>query len=154
MRPSLDAWLSMECVMVKIKTSDGLEGWGEAFGHAMASGTEAVLNNIIGPMLLGKDARGIAKRIDEIERPMHGLGRSGPMIYGLSAVDIALWDLAGKRAGMPIFRLLGGDSGILKKYASLMRYGGDIDAVAENVTRAKKQRVFNYKTARVNRFGI
>lgn len=138
MRPSLDAWLSMECIMVKIKTSDGLEGWGEAFGHAMAPGTEAVLNNIIGPMLLGKDARGIAKRIDEIERPMHGLGRSGPMMYGLSAVDIALWDLAGKRAGMPVFRLLGGDSGILTKYASLMRYGGDIDAVAENVTRAKQ----------------
>ena len=96
------------------------------------------MNNIIGPMLLGKDARGIAKRIDEIERPMHGLGRSGPMMYGLSAVDIALWDLAGKRAGMPVFRLLGGDSGILKKYASLMRYGGDIDAVAANVTRAKQ----------------
>ncbi len=98
----------------------------------------AVLNNIIGPMLLGKDARGIAKRIDEIERPMHGLGRSGPMLYGLSAVDIALWDLAGKRAGMPVFRLLGGDSGKLRKYASLMRYGGDVDAVAENVIRAKK----------------
>ena len=69
---------------------------------------------------------------------MHGLGRSGPMLYGLSAVDIALWDLAGKRAGMPVFRLLGGDSGKLRKYASLMRYGGDVDAVAENVIRAKK----------------
>ena len=137
MRPSLDAWLKMECVMVRIETSDGLEGWGEAFGHAMAPGTEAVLNNIICPMLLGKDARAIAKRIDEIERPMHGLGRAGPMMYGISAIDIALWDLAGKRAGMPVFRLLGGDNGELKKYASLMRYGGNVDAVAENVARAK-----------------
>lgn len=137
MRPALEAWLKMESVMVRIETSDGLEGWGEAFGHAMAPGTVAVLTDVVAPMLLGKDARAIAKRIDRIERPMHGLGRAGPMIYALSAVDIALWDLAGKRAGMPVFRLLGGDAAELTRYASLMRYGGDCDAVAENVARAR-----------------
>jgi L-alanine-DL-glutamate epimerase-like enolase superfamily enzyme len=68
---------------------------------------------------------------------MHGLGRAGPMMYALSAVDIALWDLAGKRAGMPVFRMLGGDAAELTRYASLMRYGGDTDAVVENVTRAR-----------------
>ena len=137
MRPALDAWLKMESVMVRIETSDGLEGWGEAFGHVMSPGSEAVLNNVVGPMLLGKDARAIAKRIDEIERPLHGLGRSGPAMYALSAIDIALWDLAGKRAGLPVFRLLGGDSAQLTRYASLMRYGGDTDAVAANVARAR-----------------
>ena len=137
MRPALDAWLKMESVMLRIETSDGLDGWGEAFGHAMAPGTLAVLNEVIGPMLIGKDARAIAKLVDQLERPMHGLGRSGPMMYALSAVDIALWDLAGKRAGMPVFRLLGGDGAELTRYASLMRYGGDCDAVAENVARAR-----------------
>ena len=123
--------------MLRIETSDGLEGWGEAFGHVMVEGTEVVLNKVVGPMLLGKDARSISKRIDEIERPLHGLGRSGPAMYALSAIDIALWDLAGKRAGQPLFRLLGGDHGELTRYASLMRYGGDTDAVAENVARAR-----------------
>jgi L-rhamnonate dehydratase len=137
MRPALAAWLKMESVMLRIETSDGLEGWGEAFGHAMAPGTIAVLNEVVAPMLLGKDARLIAKLVDQIERPMHGLGRSGPMMYALSAVDIALWDLVGKRAGMPVFRLLGGDGAELTRYASLMRYGGDCDAVAENVARAR-----------------
>lgn len=137
MRPSLDAWLKMECIMVNVKTSDGLEGWGEAFGHAMAPATEAVINQIIAPMLIGKDARGINHRISELERPLHGLGRSGPMMYAMSAIDIALWDLAGKRAGIPLFRLLGGDDPVLNKYASLMRYGGDPDSVAKNVERAR-----------------
>lgn len=137
MRPSLDAWLKMESVMVRIETADGLAGWGEAFGHVMAPASEAVLNHIVGPMLLGKDARSITKLINEIERPLHGLGRSGPALYALSAIDIALWDLAGKRAGMPVFRLLGGDDGQLTRYASLMRYGGDTDAVNANVARAR-----------------
>jgi len=138
MRPALSAWLKMECVMLRIETADGLEGWGEAFGHLMAPASEAVLNHIVGPMLLGKDSRSIAKLIDDIERPLHGLGRAGPAMYALSAVDIALWDLAGKRAGMPVFRLLGGDDGELTRYASLMRYAGDTDAVAANVTRARE----------------
>jgi L-alanine-DL-glutamate epimerase-like enolase superfamily enzyme len=138
MRPALAAWLKMECVMLRIETADGLEGWGEAFGHHMSPASEAALNHVVGPMLLGKDARSIAKLIAEIEYSMHGLGRAGPGMYALSAVDIALWDLAGKRAGMPVFRLLGGDDAELTRYASLMRYAGDTDAVAANVTRARE----------------
>jgi L-alanine-DL-glutamate epimerase-like enolase superfamily enzyme len=138
MRPALDAWLAMESVMVRIETDDGLDGWGEAFGHLMAPASEAALHQVVAPLLLGKDARGIAARMDEIERPLHGLGRAGPAMYALSAVDIALWDLAGKRAGMPLFRLLGGGDGALTRYASLMRYGGDTEAVAANVARARE----------------
>jgi len=43
MRPALSAWLKMECVMLRIETSDGLEDWGEAFGHLMAPASEAAL---------------------------------------------------------------------------------------------------------------
>ncbi|MBT6273510.1 MAG: mandelate racemase/muconate lactonizing enzyme family protein, partial [Chromatiales bacterium] len=109
-----------------------------AFGHLMAPASEAALHGVVAPLLLGKDARPIAKRIDEIERQLHGLGRSGPAMYALSALDIALWDLAGKRAGLPLFELLGGGDGELTRYASLMRYGGDTAAVAANVTRARQ----------------
>ncbi len=136
-RPAMGAWLRMECLMVRVETADGLEGWGEAFGHNVIPATETALNAVIAPQMIGKDAREIAKRFDDLERPLHGFGRSGPVIYGISAIDIALWDLAGKRAGMPLFRMLGG-GGELRRYASLMRYGGDIDAVAANVDRARQ----------------
>ena len=79
----------------------------------------------------------INRRIAEMERPLHGLGRSGPVMYGLSAIDTALWDLVATLTSLPLFKFLGGDSGVLTKYASLMRYGGDTDAVAQNVERAR-----------------
>ncbi|MEC7388902.1 MAG: mandelate racemase/muconate lactonizing enzyme family protein [Pseudomonadota bacterium] len=147
MRPSLDAWTKMECVMVRVKTSDGLEGWGEAFGHAMAPGSEAVINQILAPMLVGRDSVAINHRIAELERPLHGLGRSGPLMYALSAIDTALWDLAAQRAHLPLYKFLGGESGVLTKYASLMRYGGDTDAVAQNVERARS---YGFRTIKLH----
>jgi L-rhamnonate dehydratase len=53
----------------------------------------------------------------------------------LSAIDIALWDIAAKRSGQPIYRMLGGTGGELQLYASLMKYG-EVDAICRNVQRA------------------
>ncbi len=75
--------------------------------------------------------------MEEAQRAFHGFGRTGPVIYALSAIDIALWDLAGKRAGQPLFRLLGGEARTVTRYASLMRYGGDAEAIARNAKRAR-----------------
>jgi len=138
MRKAFNAWTRMESVMVRIQTADGLSGWGEAFGHVVAPASEAILQHLLAPLLLGKDTCGIARCMDELERSLHGLGRSGPAMYALSAVDIALWDLAAQRAGMPLFRMLGGHTGELSCYASLMRYGGDTSAVAANAARARE----------------
>lgn len=138
MRPTLQAWLKMECVMLKVTTADGLAGWGEAFGHVMAPASYAFLTDVVAPMLLGQASSPIAATGLALGRAFHGLGRSGPAMYGISAVDIALWDLAAQRAGMPLYKLLGGGDGNLTRYASLMRYGGDTDAVAANVSRARE----------------
>jgi L-alanine-DL-glutamate epimerase-like enolase superfamily enzyme len=62
-------------------------------------------------------------------------GRSGPVLYALSGLDIALWDLAAQRADKPLWALLGGSGAPLARYASLMRYGGDLDAIARNTAR-------------------
>ena len=138
MRPDMDAWLKMESLMVRLETTDGREGWGEAFGHAVTPATASVLTSLIGPMLLGQDPRPISRLVDRIERPLHGFGRAGPVMYALSAIDIALWDLAAQEAGQPLFRVLGGSDAELRRYASLMRYGGDTGAVAGNVGRARE----------------
>ena len=138
MRSAFSAWVSMESVMIKITTADGLSGWGEAFGHVMAPASQAVLQQMLAPLLLCKDASAIAQLMDQLERPLHGLGRAGPAMYGLSAVDTALWDLAAQRARLPLYKLLGGADGKLTRYASLMRYAGDCDAVAANTARARE----------------
>jgi len=52
----------------------------------------------------------------------HIHGRSGPVVYALSAIEIALWDIAGKVASLPIAALLGGAPRGLTAYASLLRY--------------------------------
>ena len=63
-------------------------------------------------------------------------GRSGAFIYGLSAIDIALWDIAGKVASKPVYQLLGGSEATsLRSYASLTRYAKP-HLVEENVARA------------------
>jgi L-alanine-DL-glutamate epimerase-like enolase superfamily enzyme len=102
------------------------------------AGTEAILQTLVGPWFLGRDAEPIAATLAEAQQAFHGFGRSGPVIYALSAIDIALWDLLGQRAGEPVWRLLGGRGGTLRCYASLMRYGGDTAAVARNVARARE----------------
>jgi len=139
MRPSLDTrpWVKMESLILRLETADGLVGWGEAFGHLANSGTQALLTELVGPWFLGKDARAIAALMREAQYSFHGLGRSGPVPYALSGIEIALWDLAGQRAGQPVYRLLGGRDGRLDLYASLLRYGGDTEAVARNVARAR-----------------
>ncbi len=99
---------SIDMLLVRIDTDGGITGWGEAFGHRIFPATRAAIDTILGPMCVGRDPSQIAAINDEIQRVLHGIGRSGPTIYALSGIDIALWDIAGKVAGVPLYRLLGG----------------------------------------------
>jgi len=127
---------SIDMLLVRIDTDAGITGWGEAFGHRVFPATRAVLDTILGPMCIGRDPSQIAAINDEVQRLLHGIGRSGPAIYALSGIDIALWDIAGKAAGVPLYRLLGGSPRAdLPAYASLLRYG-TVEAVALYTTQA------------------
>jgi galactonate dehydratase len=92
-------------IWVEVTTDSGLTGLGETwFG---ASAVEADIHDRIAPLILGEDA----SRIDALNRKMRpyvGFNGTSTEIRGLSAVDVALWDIAGKAAGMPIHDLLGG----------------------------------------------
>src|SRR5687767_14065184 len=115
---------SIDMLLVKIETDAGLTGWGEAFGHRIFHATRAAIDTLLGPMLIGRDPGQITAITDDLQRTLHGVGRNGPTIYALSGIDIALWDLAGKAAGLPLYRLLGGSRTTdLPAYASLLRYG-------------------------------
>jgi D-galactarolactone cycloisomerase len=117
-------WQSMNTVWLRIRTDAGVDGWGEAFGHGTSPGTLAVLDTQLAPALLGQDARDIAGLRERLAKTFHLYGRNGTHLFALSALDIALWDIAGKVAGQPLWRLLGGTpADSLRCYASLLRYG-------------------------------
>jgi L-alanine-DL-glutamate epimerase-like enolase superfamily enzyme len=127
---------SIDMLLVRIDTDAGVTGWGEGFGHRIWPATRAAIDTLIGPMCVGRDATAINTLIDDLQRNLHGVGRTGPAMYGLSAIDIALWDIAGKVAGLPLYRLLGGSPRVdLPAYASLLRYN-ESTAVARYTERA------------------
>ena len=132
-------WGALNQVIVEIKTDDGLVGWGEAFGYGQALSAAAMVNHTLRPLLMGQDETDIRGLVDTLMRRTHIFGRYGVTQFGISGVEIALWDLAGKRAGKPLYQLLGGAaSRDVQAYASLVRYA-DMEQMAEHAARAVKE---------------
>ena len=128
-RPAVDS------LLVKVTTDQGYEGWGEAFGLRAVAVTRRAIDDLIVPLCLGKDASRIAPLMLDVQEELQVFGRGGPVTHALSAVDIALWDIAGKAAGAPLYRLLGGGASDLACYASLEAYS-DPSEVRARVRRA------------------
>jgi len=125
-----------DSLLVKITTDEGLVGWGETFGFRVVSSAKVALDELIAPLCIGRDATQIGSLMLDVQKKLYVFGRSGALFYGISAVDIALWDIAGKAAGLPVCRLLGGSgTAELNCYASLIRYS-DPGLVRANVRRA------------------
>jgi D-galactarolactone cycloisomerase len=129
-------WTMLDTLLVRVDTDSGLTGWGEAFGYNVIPATKAAIDELIAPLVIGRDAAAIADLSREVQRTLHNFGRGGPVIYGVSGIDIALWDIAGKAAKLPLHRLLGSAGrDAIPAYASLMRYG-DPELVARKTAEA------------------
>jgi D-galactarolactone cycloisomerase len=116
-------WTTLDTLLVRVDTDAGVTGWGEAFGYNINAGTKATIDSLIAPLCIGRDAAGIAELTADLQKKLHLFGRGGPATYGLGGIDIALWDIAGKCAGLPLHRLFGGAAPRqLRAYASLLRY--------------------------------
>jgi L-alanine-DL-glutamate epimerase-like enolase superfamily enzyme len=111
-----------DSLLVKVTTDQGLEGWGETFGFDAVMSAKLAIDHLIAPLCVGQDATRITPLMLDIQKKLHIFGRSGPLVFGLSAVDIALWDIAGKAANAPLCQLLGGGAPDLACYASLVRF--------------------------------
>lgn len=117
-------WPVLPCLLVRVQTEDGLTGWGEAFGYNAIPATRAVIEHLVRPLALDCDARDITGTMEHLKRTLHLYGRGGPTQYALSGLDIALWDLAGKRSGLPLSQMLGGAfRQRIPAYTSLMKLG-------------------------------
>jgi L-alanine-DL-glutamate epimerase-like enolase superfamily enzyme len=90
---------------LQLHTDEGLIGLGETFFAAHAAA--AWIHEVAAPYLLGKDPRAVARHVYALGQGM-AFRAIGAEARGLSAVDVALWDLLGQSVGLPIYRLLGG----------------------------------------------
>ncbi len=93
--------------LIRIHTSEGITGIGEATNWPGSPMVEAACQHVA-ERIIGEDATRIDYLWSKLYRDMNWLGQAGPLLSAISAVDIALWDIAGKRAGMPVYQLLGG----------------------------------------------
>jgi L-alanine-DL-glutamate epimerase-like enolase superfamily enzyme len=69
-------------------------------------------------MCVGRDPSEISAINEDVQRVVHGIGRNGPTMYALSGIDIALWDIAGKAAGLPLYKLWGAVTDRVAAYGS------------------------------------
>lgn len=93
-------------IWVEIQTDENLTGLGEAWRGTAA--IEAIIHNDICPWLIGQDSRNIELISRTLLTPYVGFHSASAEVRAASAIDIALWDLAGKRHGIPVYEALGG----------------------------------------------
>src|SRR6187399_3419832 len=96
-------------VTLKVTTEDGVYGLGDATLNGRELSVASYLTDHLIPLLIGRDAR----RIEDTWQYLYkgAYWRRGPVtMTAIAAVDVALWDILGKAANMPVYRLLGGAS--------------------------------------------
>ena len=93
---------------VRIHTDAGLVGLGETYPQPDAE--SAIIHRALAPVLMGRDPLAIDRLWADMFQAISYSGWAGAEMRAISAVDIALWDLAGKVAGAPVYQLLGGAS--------------------------------------------
>ena len=110
-------------IVVKITTNNGATGLGYTYSVGDVGGTSihTLIKDDLAPILMGEDPRRIESLWNKMWWTLHYVGRSGIAVFGMSAVDTALWDLKARLAGEPLWRFLGGHDNKVEAY------GGGID---------------------------
>ncbi|MEY9178766.1 D-galactarolactone cycloisomerase [Bradyrhizobium sp. USDA 326] len=128
---SFGKMLNRPAVFVRVIDEDGVEGWGEAWSNFPAPGAEhraRLVTEVLAPGLVGRKFEGPALPFETLTKGTKVLalqcGEPGPFAQAISGIDLALWDLAARRKRLPLWRLLGGQSGKIKVYASGINPGG------------------------------
>ena len=127
----ISTWRPAEAMcIVEIETDDGLAGIGWCEDYCGA--TTRIVNSHLSRLLIGADPREITKLWEQMFRASIDYGRRGAALFGISAVDIALWDLMGKSRREPVYQLLGGKvRDPIPAYASHLHYLDDDRFCAE-----------------------
>ncbi len=125
-----------EYVLVWIDTDVGHTGIGYTYAGTVGGPVvETLLQAALRPLLLGQDPQLIERHWAAMYQEVLLTGRRGAALRAISAVDIALWDLLGKLAGLPLYRLLGGWADEVPAYASggYYRPGDPVENIREEM---------------------
>jgi len=108
-----------EFVVSTVTTDAGISGTG--FAYTLGIGGTALrelVDTYLTPLVLGADPRDVERIWTRCWWELHGLGSAGMTRFALAAIDIALWDILAKHAGVPLYRLLGGSRDRIPAYGS------------------------------------
>lgn len=105
----IGAFPTFSATLVEISTDEGLTGIGEAIVRKAPQVTRTVVEQLLKPVLLGRDPHDVEGLWDEMFQQLRGWGHwRGFVFEAMSGVDTALWDILGKAAGLPVYKALGG----------------------------------------------
>jgi galactonate dehydratase len=96
-------------VLVKVTADDGTVGWGETYGIVAPESVVAIIDDVLGPQVAGRDPRDVVAIQEDLYDLMRVRGHFGGFyVDAIAGIDIALWDLFGKLVSQPVAKLLGG----------------------------------------------
>lgn len=96
-------------VLVKVTAEDGTVGWGETYGIVAPDAVTSIIDDVLGPVIVGRDPRDAVVIQEDLYDLMRVRGFfGGYYVDSIAGVDIAIWDLCGKLLGQPVVKLLGG----------------------------------------------
>jgi L-alanine-DL-glutamate epimerase-like enolase superfamily enzyme len=112
--------------LVRVESDAGVVGWGEAssaYGHSYPLVVKEVIEGVLARALVGKEVFEIERRLFDMRRyATQFLGASGIVSQAIGGVEIALWDILGKAAGLPLYQLLGGRRSEVRLYGTGTTY--------------------------------
>jgi L-alanine-DL-glutamate epimerase-like enolase superfamily enzyme len=123
-----------ELVTVRVVLNDGSEGVGYTYtggkgGHAI----RAMIEHDLAPALTGKDGADIAGIYEFMEWHIHYTGRGGIASFAISAIDIALWDIKGRRSGEPLWKMAGGTDCSCRAYCGGIDLNLPLEKLLDNI---------------------
>ncbi len=132
-------------LLVHVTTEDGMVGVGETWWGTYQPKAEpgtpvlpiaAMIDAVLAPLCVGRDSTDISGIWHHLERQTSQYGAEGIVSTAISGIDLALWDLLGKRREVPVWQLLGSlEHQRIPAYASL-HWLGDVDAICRDASSA------------------
>jgi L-alanine-DL-glutamate epimerase-like enolase superfamily enzyme len=130
-----------DAVLVKVTSDEGIAGWGEAHHGRAHTAVAKLIDTTLRQLVVGMDAGDITavwEKMYRFQLASHGMGAGACL--AISGIDMALWDLRGKAAGLPLYRLLGGTRKAIPAYAGGVSLGyQEVSSLVEEANRCVAQ---------------
>jgi L-alanine-DL-glutamate epimerase-like enolase superfamily enzyme len=149
-------------ICLRVNTDEGISGFGEAgLSYGKAHDAAVGIARDFAELLIGKDPMKIEQMWETIFRTTFwGMGSGTVIAAGMSAVDMALWDIKGKALGVPVYQLLGGKTNdSIRAYASQLQFDWDVEhknltEPAQYAEATRKAMAKGYTAIKVDPIGV